>query len=418
MKLIENKKCKLLLMFQSLFLVCSGLFWLFIFPVVFKEILQSKLIIKEGTPAYDAWKKPTIPTKLKVYFFSVQNPSEVEAGAKPKLEEVGPFVYNEQVERINEVFHPNGTVSYETKKLWYFLDSESLSLDTTISTIDIPTLAAGEFARGHWFQELTMSGMMSTRLSLFTTKTARSLLFEGYTDTLLTFGSMFAADNGIPKDKFGWFYKRNGTSWSDGRVSMATGEQNFSQLGDIIDFNGSNRTRYPSHCGQLRGSAAGFLSPDIDRQYIDYFSTDICRPIRFQREAELDIHGVDSIRYNLNPMHTFGNAETNPDNSCFHPNLPYGLHNSTGCKGGDTTLKTFVSLPHFLGADRFYQDQFEPGSVKPDPSLHSSSISLQRSTSIPTEVLMRLQIILQLRPNTNIGTFFNDLPNIFLPVFW
>ena len=31
---------------------------------------------------------------------------------------------------------------------------------------------------------------------------------------------------------------------------------------------------------------------------------------------------------------------------------------------------------------------------------------------------MRLQIIIQLRPNTNIGTFFNDLPNVFLPVFW
>ena len=206
-----------------------------------------------------------------------------------------------------------------------------------------------------------MSGMMSRRESLFTTRTARSLLFEGYTDALLTFGSFFTADDGIPKDKFGWFYKRNGTSWSDGRVSMATGEGNFSALGDIMDYNGSDRTLYPGHCGKLRGTAAGFVPPEPDREFIDYFSTDICRPIRFQREAELEINGVDSIRYNLNPIDTFGNTETNPDNSCFYPNLPYGLHNSTGCKGGDTTLKTFVSLPHFLGADKFYQEQFEPG---------------------------------------------------------
>ena len=82
----------------------------------------------------------------------MQNPSEVESGAKPRLEQVGPFVYNEEVERINEVFHSNGTVSYDTKKLWYFLAEESLSLDTMVSTIDIPTLAAGEFARGSWFQ--------------------------------------------------------------------------------------------------------------------------------------------------------------------------------------------------------------------------------------------------------------------------
>ena len=32
-------------------------------------------------------------------------------------------------------------------------------------------------------------------------------------------GSLFAASSsGIPMDKFGWFYKRNGTTWSDGKV--------------------------------------------------------------------------------------------------------------------------------------------------------------------------------------------------------
>ena len=208
-----------------------------------------------------------------------------------------------------------------------------------------------------------MKGMMAARGSLFTTKPARSLLFEGYSDTLLTVGSMITADNGIPKDRFGWFYKRNGTSWSDGRVSMATGENSMAELGDIIDFNGSNRTLYPGHCGQLTGTAAGFLGPDPERQFIDYYSTDICRPIRFQRQSDIQINGVDSIKFNLIPKNTFGNAETNPDNVCFHAHMPYGLHNSTGCKGGDTTLKTFVSLPHFLGADTFYQEQFEPGVV-------------------------------------------------------
>ena len=31
---------------------------------------------------------------------------------------------------------------------------------------------------------------------------------------------------------------------------------------------------------------------------------------------------------------------------------------------------------------------------------------------------MRLQIILQLRPNPNIGSFFAKLPELFLPVLW
>ena len=39
----------------------------------------------------------------RMYLFSVTNPREVEAGAKPHLEQVGPFTYSEQVERVNEV---------------------------------------------------------------------------------------------------------------------------------------------------------------------------------------------------------------------------------------------------------------------------------------------------------------------------
>ena len=37
------------------------------------------------------------------------------------------------------------------------------------------------------------------------------------------------------------------------------------------------RTIYPSTCGELRGTSAGFTPVDPDRQFVDYFSTDICR---------------------------------------------------------------------------------------------------------------------------------------------
>ena len=67
--------------------------------------------------------------------------------------------------------------------------------------------------------------MLATRTSLFTRRSVRSLMFEGYTDTLLTVGSFFtpADPAGIPMDRFGWFYKRNGTTWSDGRVGPKNG---------------------------------------------------------------------------------------------------------------------------------------------------------------------------------------------------
>ena len=128
---------------------------------------------------------------------------------------------------------------------------------------------------------------MKMKQSIFKTVSAGELLFDGYSDPLLTMGSYFAKSNGIPMDKFGWFYKRNGTTWSDGVITMNTGSDNFENLGDIEMWNGENRTLYNGECGQLRGSAAGFLHPDPEREFIDFFSTDICRPIRFNSDRKI-----------------------------------------------------------------------------------------------------------------------------------
>ena len=85
---------------------------------------------------------------------------------------------------------------------------------------------------------------------------------------------------------------------------------------------------------------------------------------RFDRTEETSILGVESFEYKVVPSKTFGNSKSEPSNSCYNNFLPHGVHNSTGCKGGDSTLKTFVSLPHFLGADQSFIEQFEEGSKR------------------------------------------------------
>ena len=57
--------CKIIILFKGIFLIGSGIFCLLFFQSIFKSILQDKLTIQEGSPAYDNWKKSTIPTKLK-----------------------------------------------------------------------------------------------------------------------------------------------------------------------------------------------------------------------------------------------------------------------------------------------------------------------------------------------------------------
>jgi len=418
MKKDQGRSCCCYLAF-TFFIISSfvtGLFLLVLFPSLFQDMLKKELTIAPGTAAYQAWKKPSIPTKIRFYLFSVANPYEVMAGSKPKLEERGPYVYREEVERVEDTFQPDGTVSYKTRKYWYPVESESSSLDDLITSLDIPQFAAAESARGSWSAGgLAMT--LSWRSSLFVKKTARQLLFEGFTDPLLTVGSMFNQGSDIPMDRFGWFYGRNGSTWSDGVVSMATGTTDYKELGDIKLWKNKNRTHYPGQCGELTGSACGFLPVDPEREFVDYFSTDICRAIRFSKEESYMHNGLPVDKFSVNAARAFGNASTNPENACFYANHPGGIHNSTGCKDAGI-LPVFVSLPHFLGGDSELLDMFREGSLSPDPAKHSAHMVFQSNTSIPLQIRMRMQIILQLRKNLDIGGKFSKLRDTYLPLLW
>jgi lysosome membrane protein 2 len=46
-----------------------------------------------GSDAYKRWETIPIPLQFKVYFFNVTNPDKVQLGAKPEVNEVGPYIY-------------------------------------------------------------------------------------------------------------------------------------------------------------------------------------------------------------------------------------------------------------------------------------------------------------------------------------
>ena len=72
-----------------------------------------------------------------------------------------------------------------------------------------------------------------------------------------------------------------------------------------------------------------------------------------------------------------------------------GLLNVSACK---FQAPAYVSYPHFYLADNNLIDQFEDGSLKPDPELHESFLSLDPRSGIPLEVGIRMQINGLVRP--------------------
>lgn len=54
---------------------------------------SQQVILKPGTQMRDMYDALPFPLIFKVYFFDVLNPDEVMDGKKPKLQEIGPYVF-------------------------------------------------------------------------------------------------------------------------------------------------------------------------------------------------------------------------------------------------------------------------------------------------------------------------------------
>jgi len=214
--------------------------------------------------------------------------------------------------------------------------------------------------------------------SIFVTKTAGELLFDGYEDPLLAIAEWMGQSTGGGGDgggKFGWFYGRNGTTWADGLFQMRTGAKDATQLGKVVSWNGRNRTNYGGRCGEMRGSACGFNPPGstADADNLELFSHDACRTLAFNAKGAINADGVAANVFKLDET-TFANATVNADNACFENNLPTGVQNATECK---VNAPAFLSMPHFYLADAFYADQFAPGSILPEGSKHESRMIVE-----------------------------------------
>jgi hypothetical protein len=72
-------------------------------------------------------------------------------------------MYREREEKVDLMWHPhNYTVSYRRQKTWWFEPEMSVGpLTDTVTTVNLPMLAAADSARGNFFMEFSLSDMFS-----------------------------------------------------------------------------------------------------------------------------------------------------------------------------------------------------------------------------------------------------------------
>jgi len=398
---------------------------------IFQAILNSQLTITPGTAAYNAWRETPIPVYTKFYFFDMLNPTELfHNHEKPILEERGPYTFREVEKKVNLEWGDDGTVSYKRVKYWYFQRNMSVGpLTDMVTTINVPVVGSAEFVRGDFFLEWGISDMLSTiQATIFVKRSIGELLFEGYADTVMEIADSFDQEDEfyedeeeeeeekVKMDKFGWFYQRNGTSWSDGKLVMHTGKDDISKLGQIVSWNGRNRSdAYSGECGVVRGSSDGLFPPGLaaTTDSISIYSTDLCRPLKFTSTGNHAVHGITVEKFEL-AASNFANSSVCEGNACYHNNVPSGVQNVTNCKAKSPV---FVSRPHFHLADPSYLDQFQFG-LKPEKGAHDSSFWIEPESSIPVKVEMRLQLNIMLEKVEGIQYLFKNLQSVMFPVMW
>lgn len=389
----------------------AGLFDDFINQIIYKE-----LVIRSGSDMYQTWKHPPVVPHLRMYFFNLTNKQEFLDGAKPVLQEVGPYCYREHWEKINIGFHNNGTVSYETQKHYYFERSHSSgSEDDVIVTLNIPMLAAVSQVRFKpRLAQLAIDSLLTVLKEQPIVAHTVGEFMWGYDDPLLKIAkNLLPPEERMPFDKFGFFINRNGST--DGLFNVFTGEGDITRYTTINTFNHKKYLDFwkTEECNMINGTDGSSFPPGVTEDSLLYmFNENLCRSIPLTFWHSKETFGMKALRFSP-PRNVF---DVTPENDCYcvggPPCLGGGVFNISTCKFGSPTV---VSWPHFYQADRKYREAVV--GMKPDPEKHAMYIDVSPRTGSPLSAEARLQINVAV-PHVPVIKPAAMLREMIFPVVW
>lgn len=298
-------------------------------------------------------------------------------GSDPVFQEVGPYVFKEEREKVNITFNADGSiVSYNQLRRWFFVPELSSSLDDEVYHLNVPMIAAADYVQRlppfmAMFALPAINNLIKrSKSTLYPKHTIRQLMFEGYTDDLI---KESANMNGLDvPNSFAWFLKRNGTA-SSARYSIYTGKDDLNKFGRMYSWkNSSELDIFTGKCRSLNKTSHELLPPFSPMSSsIKMFVGEICRPLKLNYKSKVKVKGVTLNRYSLDQSAFDYDRE---ENQCYCPED--GCHKNGV---GDTSSCLFdspggISQPHFLNAHHSYLNNLQ--GLEPDPKKHSFNMDI------------------------------------------
>ncbi|KAK8379449.1 hypothetical protein O3P69_019391 [Scylla paramamosain] len=193
----------------TLVVLCS--IFIGVFPLIFNTIVDKMLVIREDSDTFEAFVTPPIPIYMQFWLFNVTNPEEIRFnGAKPVLEQVGPYTYEEVRVKYAFDWSKEGTVSYLQNKSYIFspeLSGERRESDLITSINVLMVSLAAQASTLHPVLLLLLElAFLRFSEKLFIRKPVGDLLFKGYPQPLLAEVTKIFGDPMGNNGRFGIFY--------------------------------------------------------------------------------------------------------------------------------------------------------------------------------------------------------------------
>ncbi|XP_033224505.1 protein croquemort-like isoform X2 [Belonocnema kinseyi] len=388
---------------------------------IFETILNNELTLTQTSQTFKIWDVNPIPIYLSFYLFNWTNPHEFNCHdcPKPNFTEHGPYVFSEMDYKVDKVWNKNGTITFHRRRFWTFEPSMSNgTLSDKITNLNPIAVTVGYIVR---FQKPLMKKFASLLMNavnenMIITRNISQLIFDGFDDKLLYIARKLNITS-IPYDKFGWFYGRNGSETYEGTYSIKTGETSLFDVGQLVEWNYSNKTIYDNgKCSEIKGTVGDLWHPFTSNKNstLFVFSSDICTTLNLVYGNTTELLGLIGTKF-VSHENILDNGSKDPSRKCYCDNVacqPSGVLNVSLCKFG---APAFISLPHFYLGDSSYRDSID--GMFPEQEKHETYVVLDPIMGTPMQVKAQLQLNLFIQHDDKID-MFRGINNTYVPMLW
>ncbi|XP_034102036.1 sensory neuron membrane protein 1-like [Drosophila albomicans] len=417
-------------------LLLGALIGFLAFPMLFQELVKRSVNLKPGSETRQMWEKLPFPMIFKLYVFNVSNPQEIEAGGKPRLQEVGPLVFEEWKDKFDVLdIEEENAISFKMRNTFILRPDLGLNGDQLI-TMPHPLLqfmAIGTLGQAEELQAAVAMGLelIFQPRSAFITATLMQLFFDGIdvncaheepaAQAICQQFHAGAVPGAVPVNAthFKFSLMGAGNHTNAGSFKVARSRSKGTTVGRVLQFNGADQlqvwteTFNGSSCNRFRGTDGTIFAPFMrPQQGLWSYSPQLCRSLSPKWLGKTSYNELPAQRYEL----SLGASRLEPDWSCYCTSYPDdcpadGTMDLVRCSG----LPMVASLPHFFQAQPELVTQVE--GLWPSKDKHASTLIFEQLSGTVLSVFNRLQFSLKVSSVPQVAVMC-QLRNLTMPLFW